>query len=448
MSLREYVRLCLVCTFVISTITICAQNTTPISSGGIGVNQLLSPSTTTVTPTIVGTCTPTTWTYAVTAVDASGGSTLPTSGSTSSGCPTLGASPNYSYNKIQTSAVTGSVSCNVYRTAGGAAAFGIIGSVICGNAFYDLTDAAGDGTSVPGVNTTGSIKATAVSAQAFNATGSGAGTNILGAGSFLPICTATSSIYISCIPSMGAFFQQAPSSISSSIGITWPNSLSATSGTLSPAAIGPFLFGAIPGTGNGASQVVIGSLTNPANPLLATANANFTSTNSGNVVTIDSSGNAQSSGTLLATLLVGTVMKQTGSNYSNNSTSFTTFQSVPIAASQNINFDCELIYKEGNTSGKLSLSVLTPTSPANVDAEVQIYYDTSPTVSPANLVGNISASGGSVPGGTPVAVNTPYKAKIYGGVENGSTSGTLAIQAASLVAGTITILRGSYCQFF
>lgn len=226
---------------MISTAT--GQTPNPITltvKGGLNTSQLTMPTPVTVIPICSGGGCTNTWNYWVVAVDAGGGTTDAASGTTNMGTtypPTTSA-----YNLVVTAPVIGSVTCNIYRknnTGGAIADARYIANVPCGSTYIDnSTPTPGD--PVPLVNTTGSVSATMVTAQTFNAKGSGAGTEILTSGSPLSFCPGTPPPPNSCIPAIGAVFQQAPSGFSTpSWGFTLPSS--------PPTSPGPFIFGTATG---------------------------------------------------------------------------------------------------------------------------------------------------------------------------------------------------------
>ncbi len=191
-------------------------------------NQLVQPNPPVITTH--GTGGVVTWSYVVVAVDEAGGTTsASTAGSTATGNATLGVS---NYNIITTSPVSGAQSCNIYRTVVGTSptTTGKIGNIACGGVLND-TALVGDMTSAPSANTTGGINVSGnlqaanmtatgtVSSQAFNATGSAAGIDILTNGSPLSACGIPP-----CVTSASEFFLQSASSISTSYGWTLPNS--------------------------------------------------------------------------------------------------------------------------------------------------------------------------------------------------------------------------------
>lgn len=219
-----------------------------------------------------GSCT--NWTYAVVALDPAGGNTQ---AGTSMPLPLLTTGPGHcathtdlsstgTYLTITTQPVPGAASCVIYRTS--PTATGDVGIVApltsspfpCGATLVDF-GITGDGSSPPTNNSTGTVNAGGmVEAQAFYAGANGSaanpGTEILNTGS-TPLSTCASSVppyrFIPCIPQGGSFYQQAPSSIVNSWGITWPQSF--------PTSPGPFIFGAASGATEN-SNVSIASLAN------------------------------------------------------------------------------------------------------------------------------------------------------------------------------------------
>jgi hypothetical protein len=136
---------------------------------------------------------------------------------------------------------------------------------------------------------------------------------------------------------------------------------------------------------------------------------------------------------------------QSGSNFAKTTASLQTWESIPIYASQIISFDCKGFWQGSTTAATLGLAVTTPASPTNIAAWAKI--DTTATNTSTSSA--ITASATAFVGGTPNAATTSYPFSIYGTVENGTTAGSLAIQAENGAAsGTMNIIRGSYCHFY
>jgi hypothetical protein len=257
------------------------------------------------------------WQYAVVALDAAGGNTTAgTSPTYNSSCSAATLSPT-NYIKVGTFAVPGAASCVLYRLQpdpGKVAPSTSIPSFPCGATFYDFTTTGADGTSPPTTSSTGSVNAQGmVGAQAFlaglNGTGTGAGTEILNSGQALSPCTSTSApyLFVPCIPLNGSFFQQAPSSFtSSSLGITWPTTFSSATGPF----YGPFLLGSILNVTNNAAPVNIGTLTNSSNSNLATATGSFA--NNDLLVVAPSTADVYDSGKLLSNASISWYAAGTG----------------------------------------------------------------------------------------------------------------------------------------
>jgi hypothetical protein len=263
-------------------------NTSPVGVTGIVTNQLTTPLPPSVS-SVTTSCTAGTgtYTYAVAALDVTGASTTAATSSTT-GCKSLTTS---TYNAVTIAPVLGAASCNVYRTAvpsGTGYPTGLLANVPCASAgttgatvLDTMSSLLTNSLPVPGSNTTGGIMATMVTAQSFNANGSGVGTEILNSGTtgtVLNICSTT--VGPPCIPSSGAFFQQAPPSFGgTSLGITWPSTFSPISGMF----YGPFLLVTSLGA-NGAAPVSIGTLTDSGNSRIASASGSFA--NTGDLVSV------------------------------------------------------------------------------------------------------------------------------------------------------------------
>lgn len=119
----------------------------------VPVQQFVTnPTLTSVTPTGgVGT----TWTYKIVGVDASGGTTAASAGtSTAAGAATLDVSH---YNTLAWTDPANAVTIKIYRTVAGGTpnTTGLIGSVAAGVQTFVDNGLAGDGSTAPSTNTTG-----------------------------------------------------------------------------------------------------------------------------------------------------------------------------------------------------------------------------------------------------------------------------------------------------
>ncbi len=239
-----------------------SQTSSPITVGGVVHNQLTAPATA-PTAQVVGTCTGTNYQYQYAAVDAAGGITTPSGANLAvSGCSTLNTTTTF--NVVSTSTVPGASSCIVWRIAP-TGNKGKVGVVPCGGAILD-TSTSLDGSSPPGVNSTGSVSALGtVTAQNFlAANGTSAGTSDWVQGATLPTCSATQSQ--PCIQP-NSFFIAANSSLPSTpfgwLSPTAPNTLNSV-----------LIVGAQSGI---ASPLIFGSLTDPASTTIATTSGSFSS---------------------------------------------------------------------------------------------------------------------------------------------------------------------------
>ncbi len=283
----------MLCAVLLSIGSTAVGQATPVGIPGLITNKLPPPGQP-GTPSPVncpGGGTP--YTYEVAALDFVGGSTAVGSMSSTitNGCTPSGLSQT-AYITVATPAVAGAATCNVFRSTANpptSTSFSGVGNVPCGATFYDTAGTPTNPPLLPLADTSGGIQSVGmVAAQAFSAGGNGAGTEILNSGMPLGSCPNSTGPFISCIPSMNAFFEQAPSSITSnSWGITWPSA--PTSITIAPTSplIGPFLFGAVVTTPpTNASPVTIGALTNQLNYILATASTSVRAFTNGDIITV------------------------------------------------------------------------------------------------------------------------------------------------------------------
>jgi hypothetical protein len=212
----------------LASIRVAGQTASSLSLSGLTTNVLSPPGApSTFSSPGCGGGTSDSWSYAIVAVDGTGATTQGgTSAGTNNNCvslsPTSGA-----YITFHTPPVAGSASCLVYRTAtpsGSSQNIGLLPTpFVCGQPFIDNGLYAGDLTSPPSLNSTGSVSASGnVTAATFQSTGVGsAGTSVWFQGSQLTGCgTALSPISPPCIPTAKAFFLDAPTMITQSYGWT------------------------------------------------------------------------------------------------------------------------------------------------------------------------------------------------------------------------------------
>jgi len=267
--------------FLLGTVSQAVGQTTPV-----GFTSLTAPSFT-ITGSLNatngnGTCSTGTnkWKYSVIAIDAGGGNTPSiNSAELDNSCSSLTATQ---YVQLQLPSVPGSVSCTVYRISPSANPGKIATGIPCGSTIYDFSSGTFiDNSSPPSNNSTGSVSAAGVvSAQAFNAVGGTAGTDILTAGTpGLSICPSAPPIP-PCIQSGGQFFFQAPGAIGTSWGIMLP--------TAAPPANGALLLSAATGTPS-TSTATESTLSNPSGTELATATGTLPASD---LVMWDTNGNA------------------------------------------------------------------------------------------------------------------------------------------------------------
>lgn len=158
------------------------------------------------------------------AVDSAGGTTKATTfaPTTTGSCLAL---TNSNYFTFTTRPVAGAVKCAIYRTsAPGSYPTGLLDYVLCGSAFFDVGGTP-IGPAPQTIDSSGSMNASGnLTAATFQATGAASsGTSIWMQGGQLTGCgTALSPLPPPCIPFQGAFFLNAPGSITSSYGWTAP----------------------------------------------------------------------------------------------------------------------------------------------------------------------------------------------------------------------------------
>jgi hypothetical protein len=261
--------LCFLCG--VSGLMALGQTTSPINVNGLTANQITSTPATPGVTAPWGNCSTgsnTKWGYEVVALDAAGGNSLASAEAYVQLLCTILSDTHYV--KISTTALAGAVNCKIYRVE--PSSVGVIATVPCGSWLVD-NGLTGNGTSLPTSNSTGTVAAGGmITAQAFNASGGGAGGEILGAGS--PALQSCSSSSPPCVTNNSEFFFQAPSSIGTSWGITLPDTF--------PSQPGPLLLATASGSSFKTSAAGVATLTDsswagPPNtpPQLATVTGSF-----------------------------------------------------------------------------------------------------------------------------------------------------------------------------
>ncbi|HVH87680.1 MAG TPA: hypothetical protein VM912_13215, partial [Terriglobales bacterium] len=132
--------------------------------------------------------------------------------------------------------------------------------------------------------------------------------------------------------------------------------------------------------------------------------------------------------------------------YTNATTTFSTLtnMSFPVVANHTYSMTCNLVFQGSATTAGPKFQVTGPASPTSVLLAVDggtgaaAYADAAVTA--------FSSSNAVL--GTLGAGTTNYVAHVNLTVINGSTAGTVALQAASNGAGTLTVAAGSYCVQF
>lgn len=130
---------------------------------------------------------------------------------------------------------------------------------------------------------------------------------------------------------------------------------------------------------------------------------------------------------------------------SSTNTLINTGISFPIAANEVGTLNCEIYYTSTNSSGGLALGVNGPGSPTEVTIGAQI--QTSATAQ--SIVANQGTSWQTQIGTVADTLTSGLQfAELAGGIENGTTAGTLNVQFADInTSGTVTVARDSWCSF-
>lgn len=120
-----------------------------------------------------------------------------------------------------------------------------------------------------------------------------------------------------------------------------------------------------------------------------------------------------------------------------------------VRASTRYGFRFMLHYQSAATTTGIAVGLTCPIGATLLSAVVHIYGRTTAASSGAAFQGFINASGGSVTSDQVAAATTNYPAIIEGSFVNGTSAGTLQLQAATEVAASgITPKQGSYGELW
>lgn len=139
-----------------------------------------------------------------------------------------------------------------------------------------------------------------------------------------------------------------------------------------------------------------------------------------------------------------TTIQLTGT-YSATTTSFTNITDgthtfgFTAAANTNYEMECHIFSQATATTNGLLVQITGPASPTNVIASVIQF--TSLTASLNGVVGYGGSSGSTV--GT---ANTNFETTINFSLQNGPNAGAVNVLGAGVVAGSVTVAKGSYCR--
>lgn len=122
----------------------------------------------------------------------------------------------------------------------------------------------------------------------------------------------------------------------------------------------------------------------------------------------------------------------------------------PVAASQDYYFRFVIPYQAAGTASGVRFAVTAPGAPTLLSYKVEILGQAADGTD-ASFVGAGTASGDAVISTADVAVSTNYVAIIEGILSNGTTAGTLQVQAArggGATGANITIKKGAYGEMY
>ena len=134
--------------------------------------------------------------------------------------------------------------------------------------------------------------------------------------------------------------------------------------------------------------------------------------------------------------------------YTNATTTFSTLGdgsrtvSFPVAASVDYTLSCKILYQGSATTAGPKVQLTGPASPTAVNLMVE-----GGTNATAYADAGAAAFSSAVTAfGTLGAATTNFVLHIEGGIANGTTAGTVALQLAANGSGTLTVQPGSYCR--
>ena len=128
-------------------------------------------------------------------------------------------------------------------------------------------------------------------------------------------------------------------------------------------------------------------------------------------------------------------------NYTNATTTPSTIFSWNIAANTNYTLSCEMTYGVSATTDGLNLQLIGPASPTKVMAYTFGSYNSTLIYAGPAFAASTNFGFGTVAASS--AAN--YPVHIGGSWANGSTAGTLSLQAYGVGSGTLTVNQNSWC---
>lgn len=148
-------------------------------------------------------------------------------------------------------------------------------------------------------------------------------------------------------------------------------------------------------------------------------------------------------------LVTGNTQRQTGSSYTNATTTPSTFKTWTLPAiAQNYSYSCHGSWQGSVSTATLALSINSSVAPTSAMAHARIFSTLTGTSTDATVTTTASGTVAVLTGAAPAANATNYEFYIEGTIEEPAAGGTFAIQAAAGGVGTLTILRGSFCQLY
>jgi len=132
------------------------------------------------------------------------------------------------------------------------------------------------------------------------------------------------------------------------------------------------------------------------------------------------------------------------SAYTNATTGMTNIAglSIPVGANQNYGVICYLVYQVSSSSTVAQFTITGPAAPTSIVYSAQFQTQSA---TPTYTEGQASTAFGTVQGASNITAATNFSLLMHIGLVNGANAGTMQLQAAAQVTGSVTVQPGSWC---